>query len=283
MNKKQRRILAQINVLKQTELLGRQFEVYGTPQEPLFVATDVAKMIEHTQPSKLVQMVEEDEKLMGTIFLSGQNREVWLLTENGLYEVLMQSRKPIAKQFKKGVKAILKEIRTNGGYISNQQEDTPEMIMARALQVAQSTIERHQQQLQAAQATIATQSQQLQAEAPKVAFANAILASKTSCLIGELAKIITQNGYPIGQNRLFGWMRNNGYLAKSGERRNLPNQQYIEQGLFEIKKGTRSGNAGVLHITTTTKVTPKGQAYFIDKFMMMLQPIEGFEDYGEPH
>lgn len=109
--------------------------------------------------------------------------------------------------------------------------------------------------------------EQIKKDAPKVAFADAMLASKTSCLIGELAKLITQNGYKIGQNRLFDWMRSNGYLGSYGERRNLPNQLYIEQGLFEIKKGTRSGNDGVLHTTSTTKVTPKGQQYFINKFL----------------
>lgn len=106
----------EIQVLKQTELLGQQFAVYGTPDEPLFLAKDVAAWIEHTDTSKMVQCVDEDEKLTRTMFVSGQNREVWLLTENGLYEVLMQSRKPIAKEFKKGVKKILHEIRTTGQY-----------------------------------------------------------------------------------------------------------------------------------------------------------------------
>ena len=97
-------------------LLGKEINVYGSVDDPLFLAKDVAEWIEHTQPSKMVETVDEDEKLMGTIFLSGQNREVWMLTEDGLYEVLMQSRKPIAKQFKKGVKEILKTIRKTGSY-----------------------------------------------------------------------------------------------------------------------------------------------------------------------
>lgn len=111
------------------------------------------------------------------------------------------------------------------------------------------------------------QQKQLEEQAPKVAFANAIEASKSSCLIGELAKIITQNGYEIGQNRLFKWLRNNGYLGKKGEYYNIPNQLYIEQGLFELKKGVRSGNEGVMHTTITTKVTGKGCSYFINKFL----------------
>lgn len=104
-------------------------------------------------------------------------------------------------------------------------------------------------------------------QAPKVAFANAIEASKSSCLVGELAKILTQNGYTTGQNRLFEWLRNNGYLGTKGEYYNIPNQTYIEQGLFDLKKGIRSGNDGVMHTTMTTKVTGKGQRYFINKFL----------------
>ena len=106
----------EIKVINKSMLLGKEIDVYGSVDEPLFLAKDVAEWIEHTQPSKMVETVDEDEKLMGTIFLSGQNREVWMLTEDGLYEVLMQSRKPIAKQFKKGIKEILKTIRKTGSY-----------------------------------------------------------------------------------------------------------------------------------------------------------------------
>lgn len=106
----------EIKVINKSMLLEKEIDVYGSIDEPLFLAKDVAEWIEHTQPSKMVETVDEDEKLMGTIFLSGQNREVWMLTEDGLYEVLMQSRKPIAKQFKKGVKEILKTIRKTGSY-----------------------------------------------------------------------------------------------------------------------------------------------------------------------
>lgn len=108
---------------------------------------------------------------------------------------------------------------------------------------------------------------QIEEQAPKVLFASAIEGSKSSCLIGELAKLITQNGHPIGQNRLFQWMRDNGYMGKKGENYNIPYQQYVEQGLFELKKGVRSGNEGVLHTTVTPKVTGKGQLYFINKFL----------------
>ena len=139
----------EIQVLKQTELLGRRLTVYGTMQEPLFLAKEVAELIEHSDVSTMLRNVDEDEKLTQTFFGSGQGREMWLLTENGLYEILMQSRKPIAKQFKKGVKQILKEIRTTGGYIATQVNETPEMIMARALKVAEHTIEEHEKRMKA--------------------------------------------------------------------------------------------------------------------------------------
>lgn len=107
----------------------------------------------------------------------------------------------------------------------------------------------------------------IEANRPKVLFTDAVIGSSSSCLIGELAKILSQNGIEIGQNRLFTWLRENGYLGKIGERKNIPNQQYVEKGLFELKKGVRSGSDGVLHTTITTKVTGKGQVYFVGKFL----------------
>lgn len=140
----------EIQVLKQTELLGRRLTVYGTMQEPLFLAREVAEWIEHSDVSTMIRVVDTDEKVSMTNpnnVCGGQN--AWFLTEDGLYEVLMQSRKPIAKQFKKGVKQILKEIRTTGGYIATQVNETPEMIMARALKVAEHTIEEHEKRMKA--------------------------------------------------------------------------------------------------------------------------------------
>lgn len=134
-------------VLKQTELCGRQFVVYGSVTEPLFKAKDVADILEVKNTSVLVQRIEEEE--VTKLNLGGLQGETLFLTEDGLYEALMQSRKPIAKQFKKGVKQILKEIRTTGGYIATQVNETPEMIMARALKVAEHTIEEHEKKMKA--------------------------------------------------------------------------------------------------------------------------------------
>lgn len=135
-----------IEVLKSTEVLGKELNVYGSIEEPLFLAKDVATWIGHTNPASMLQSIDEDEKLIETMFISGQGREVWFLTEYGLYEVLMQSRKKIAKQFKKEVKKILKEIRQNGGYLVATEEDDENTIVERALNLAQKAIQRLKEQ-----------------------------------------------------------------------------------------------------------------------------------------
>lgn len=122
----------ELQVINEQEVLGKHFTVYGTADEPLFVAKDVAEWIEYDLSSvnKMLDKIDEDEKLVGTLFRSGQNREVWFLTENGLYEVLMQSRKPLAKEFKKKVKEILKSIRKHGLYAIDDLLDNPDMAIA---------------------------------------------------------------------------------------------------------------------------------------------------------
>ena len=130
-----------IQVLKQSELCGQQFTVYGTAENPLFRAKEVSDIIDHPNVTVMMNMVDDDEKGVKQLLTPGGIQNVTMLTEDGLYEVLMQSRKPIAKQFKKGVKKLLHEVRTTGGYISTKADDTPEEIMARALVIAQRTIE----------------------------------------------------------------------------------------------------------------------------------------------
>lgn len=143
-----------IQVLSETELLGHKFTVYGTAENPLFLAKEVAECIDYAKTSqgyydvsRMVGTVDEEEKYLRTIFVDGRNYEMWFLTEDGLYEVLFQSRKPIAKEFKKGVKEILKTIRKTGGYIATKSDDTPEEIMARALTIAQATLAKREERL----------------------------------------------------------------------------------------------------------------------------------------
>lgn len=181
------------------------------------------------------------------------------VNESGLYSLIFGSKLDSAKAFKKWVTSeVLPTIRKHGVYATPQTIDNLLADPDNAIKVFQALKEERQLR-QIAEAKI-------EADAPKVLFAEAVTGSKSTCLIGELAKLITQNGYKIGQNRLFEWMRENGYLGKRGEYYNIPNQQYMEMGLFDVKKTVHDEN-GVLVTKTTTKVTGKGQQYFINKFL----------------
>ncbi|WP_289188681.1 BRO family protein, partial [Xylanibacter rodentium] len=178
-------------------MCGRQFTVYGTAEQPLFRANEVAEIIEHSHVSKMLALVDDDEKGVNQLFTPGGNQQVWFLTEDGLYEVLMQSRKPIAKQFKKGVKQILHDVRTTGGYLATKSDDTPEEIMARALTIAQATLIKREerlkeleQQTERQQVTIDAQATELKAAAPKVRYVDEVLQSVNTYTSTQIAKEI---------------------------------------------------------------------------------------------
>ena len=156
------------------------------------------------------------------------------------------------------IKELLKYGMTATQPTLDEMVNNPDLVIRMATQLKQEREEKAR--LEAENKRI------IEETAPAVTFTQAVSGSASSCLIGELAKLIDQNGYPMGEKRLFKWLRENGYLGTKGERYNIPNQRYIEQGLFELKKGTRSGSNGVLHTTITTKVTGKGQIYFVNKF-----------------
>ena len=193
-----------IQVLSETELLGHKFTVYGTAENPLFLAKEVAECIDYAKTSqgyydvsRMVGTVDEEEKDLRTIFVDGRNYEMWFLTEDGLYEVLMQSRKPIAKEFKKGVKEILKTIRKTGGYLATKQDDTPEEIMARALTIAQATLAKREERLkqleaqaEQQQATIEIQTEEIKKSAPKVSYYDNHLQSVNTQTSTQAAKQI---------------------------------------------------------------------------------------------
>lgn len=188
-----------IQVLSETELLGHKFTVYETAENPLFLAKEVAECIEYDQSSvnKLVNLVDDDEKVRNNLPTPGGNQQVWFLTEDGLYEVLMQSRKPIAKEFKKGVKEILKTIRTTGGYLATKQDDTPEEIMARALTIAQATLAKREERLKQLEAeteqqqvTIEIQTEEIKKAAPKVSYYDNHLQSVNTQTSTQAAKQI---------------------------------------------------------------------------------------------
>lgn len=180
--------ISNVQVLKQTELCGRQFTVYGTAEEPLFKANEVASIIEHSTITKMLSLVDDEEKGVYKLSTPGGNQQVWFLTEDGLYEILMQSRKPIAKQFKKGVKEILKSIRRTGGYISTNPSDTPEEIMARALIVAQKTIEQGRQRIQMLESENESLTQENRALAPRAAYTDKVLQSASTYTFTQMAK-----------------------------------------------------------------------------------------------
>ncbi|MBZ0928205.1 phage antirepressor KilAC domain-containing protein [Clostridioides difficile] len=249
-----------LQTIKEQELLGKEFRVYGTLEKPLFLAKDVAKWIEHSNVSTMLSNIEAEEKELIQIGTLNNAYSAWFLTEDGLYEVLMQSRKQIAKQFKKEVKKILKEIRKTGGYIHTTNDMSDDEIMARALQVAQKTIEKKNRE-------IVEKDKVIKLQQPKVLFADAVSASNNSILVGELAKLIKQNGIDTGEKRLFAWLRDNGYLIKrKGEDYNTPTQKSVNLGVIETKEGTRVHPNGYISVTKTPKITGKGQVYFINKF-----------------
>lgn len=246
------------SVLKQTELLGQQFAVYGTPQEPLFKAKDVATLLGLTNQREFVNRVDEEERCKLNLPPQG---ETWMLTENGLYEVLMQSRKPIAKQFKKGVKAILKEIRQTGGYLATQQEDTPEMIMARALQVAQSTIEKHQRQLELAEATIEEQTAQLKEQAPKVEYVDNVLASANTYTSTQLAKELNLRH----AEHLHALLKDRGVMYRqSGQW--LITARYSERGYTKTRTHAYVRSDGSQGTNSITVWTESGRLFLHDLF-----------------
>lgn len=184
----------ELKIIEQREVLGKEFKVYGDFENPLFLAKDVAEWIEHSNSTEMLRGIDEAEKLNSTILSAGrggyQNREVAMVTEDGLYEILMQSRKPIAKQFKAEVKKILKDIRKHGMYAADELLNNPDFL----LQVATTLKEERDRNKKLAEDNSRMR--------PKEIFADAVCASHTSILIGELSKILWQNG-------LFGRLRQN--------------------------------------------------------------------------
>jgi anti-repressor protein len=244
-----------LQVIYNQEVLGQEFKIYGTKEEPLFLAKDVANWIEHKNITHMINTVDEDEKLTYTICNSGQGREMWFLTEDGLYEVLMQSRKPIAKQFKKKVKEILKQIRKTGGYIPVAEDEDDATIMAKALLVAQKTIDNKNKELE-------VKTKELE---DKNRFINQIAASKNSLLVREVAKIISKSDSKIliGERRLYEKLREWGWVHNKGTE---PKQYALDRGYLEVQEGMITNQSGTFTYYTT-KVTGKGQKRILEKLL----------------
>ena len=236
--------------------------------EPYFSLNDVCRILEINNPRMAKTRLNGDGvSTTDGVDSLGRRTDVTMINEPNLYKLVFQSRKPEAERFADWVTSeVLPAIRKHGAYMTDgvieRTLSDPDYLIRLATNLKEEKAKR------------ALAEAQNEKNKPKVLFADTVSASKRSCLMGELAKMISQEAIrqgkldrKIGQNKLFAWMRNNGYLCKGGERRNQPKQAYIEQGLFEMKKGSYINSDGVSIITTTPKVTGKGQIYFVNKFL----------------
>lgn len=231
--------------------------------EPWFVAKDVCDILGHSNVSMALDRLDDDER---SKFNLGRQGETNIVNEAGLYVLVLGSRKPEAHEFKRWVThEVLPQIRRTGGYIPTTDADDDMTILAKAVMIGQRTMEAQKQRIAEQQARI------VELE-PKARFADAVAASDGTCLVGELAKMLRQNGMDIGQNRLFRLLQADWYLGKSGSNRNVPTQRAMDLGLFRIKETTVTHADGHTTVSRTPKVTGKGQRYFIDRYWGRAQP-----------
>lgn len=251
-----------------------EIRVSGTPDNPMFCLADVCRVLGLTSKGvnqRLTDKVITNYPISDTL---GRTRQVLFVNEDGLYDVILDSRKPEARQFRKWVTGeVLPSIRKDGAYMTpstlEQALTSPDFLIRLANQLKQEREKRAEVEeiAKKRQATIDSQREVIREQASKVLFADTVSASNKSILVSELAKLIRQNGYDTGQNRLFKWLRRNGYLCSKGEQFNIPTQRAMENGYFEIKKTTITKPDGSVLVSSTPKVTPKGQMHIISKFM----------------
>lgn len=233
-----------------------------------WVLSDVCKVLGLSTPARVAERLEADENGMSQIHTPGGRQEVTVVNEPGLYSVILRSDKPEARNFKHWViHDVLPSIRKHGVYITPNTIEklltNPDTIIQ--LATALKDEQNKRRALEAANSQLTKENQDMQ---PKALFADAVSTAKTTILIGELAKLLKQNGIEMGQNRLFGWMRDNGYLIRrKGIDYNMPTQYAMEIGLFEIKETAITHSDGHVTINKTPKVTGKGQQYFVNQFL----------------
>ena len=239
----------------------------GTAQEPIFCAADICRALGYSNGRKAISdhCDEGDVTKRDTPTSSGV-QSMTFVNESGMYSLIFGSKLESAKQFKKWVTSeVLPSIRKHGMYATEATVESMLNDPENAILMLQAYQKERKERLAAQQQVEKLEAQAIE-DKPKIIYADAVKGSTSSCLIGELAKMIAQNGYPIGEKRLFQWMRENHYLCSYGERFNQPYQQYIEQGLFTMKQNVFSVD-GEMRTRNTTKVTGKGQIYFINKFI----------------
>jgi len=258
--------------IEQREVLGKEFKIYGTLEEPLFLAKEVASWVDYCKTgngkydvSNMLKWIDKDEKIKvygttidrtTTAVTLPANR--MFLTEDGLYEVLMQSRKPIAKSFKKEVKKILKTIRLNGMYASDKLLDDPDMLLKVVTKLTKEREEKLKLQKENQESTLLIEKMQ-----PKVDFADRLLKSEGDLLVRQYAKVLQDKGFNMGEKKLFKWLRDNNYLMDNKKSRNEPYQHYMKY--FSIVERTIYRKFEDPILARTTKITPEGQLFLYKK------------------
>ena len=233
--------------------------------EPFFVGNDIATVLGYKNTrDALSKHIDEEDKISDVkIYDGNKNRNMTIIKKSKKYSLILSSKLESAKKFKRWVTSeVLPSIKKNGMYATDELLNNPDLAIKVFEQLKQEREEKKKLQLENAK-----QKKALEDQKPKILFADSVETSTTSILIGDLAKLLRQNGYDIGQNRLFDWLRNNDYLIKNGERKNMPTQKAMDLELFEIKERTLSNPDGSVRVTRTTKVTGKGQVYFVNKFL----------------
>lgn len=235
--------------------------LFDSKGEVFFVGNDVAKLLGYSNyRNAVINHIDTEDKQRTQIEDAGQSREMTIINESGLYSLILSSKLPTAKQFKRWVTSeVLPNIRKHGTHMTSE---TIEKVLADPDTIIQIATQLKEERAKRMQAEVVIEQQK-----PKVLFAQAVETSETSILVGQLAKLLTQNGVNIGQNRLFAWLRDNGYLGKKGAHYNEPTQYAVERGWFEVVERTMQNPDGSVRITRTTKVTGKGQVYFINKLL----------------
>lgn len=224
--------------------------------EPWFVLKDCMSILDLGNPTETVKMFDKDEFSTTEVIDSiGRRQQTYIISEPGLYRLVMKSRKPEAKEFQRWVThEVLPSIRKHGGYMAGQERMTPEQMALASMRWLQSKVDE--------------QAKQLKAQEGKVLFANAVETVRTSILVGDFAKILKSNGIDIGPRRLFAWLREHGWLIKAkGSSWNMPTQKAMDLHLFEVKETTISHSDGHTTINKTPKMTGKGQTYFAKLFL----------------
>lgn len=237
--------------------------------EVMFVASDIAKILGYRDAANLARTLDPDERGTREVSTPSGTQNMTVLTESGLYHAILNRetayvKEPEAQAFVKRFQRwvtheVLPQIRKTGGYIPTTDVDDDMTILAKAVMIGQRTMEEQKRRIRAQESHIS----ELE---PKARFADAVAASDGTCLVGELAKMLRQNGLDIGQNRLFEILRQDGYLGKTGSNRNVPTQKAMDLGLFRIKETAITHSDGHVTVNRTTKVTGKGQTYFIDRY-----------------